>query len=68
MPRSNKRVELKMGNGDDILVTARMSETVLSGKIKDPELIVLNFRGPLQSGVNETGRVSICVWSDGNSL
>ena len=27
---------------------ARMSETVLFGKIKDPELIVLNFRGPLQ--------------------
>ena len=27
---------------------ARMSETVLFGKIKDPELIVLNFRGQLQ--------------------
>ena len=27
---------------------AQMSETVLFGKIKDPELIVLNFRGQLQ--------------------
>ena len=27
---------------------ARMTETVLFGKIKDPELIVLNFRGQLQ--------------------
>ena len=27
---------------------ARTSETVLFGKIKDPELIVLNFRGQLQ--------------------
>ena len=27
---------------------ARMSETVLFGKIKDPELKVLNFRGQLQ--------------------
>ena len=27
---------------------ARMSETMLFGKIKNPELIVLNFRGQLQ--------------------
>ena len=27
---------------------AQMSETVLFGKVKDPELIVLNFRGQLQ--------------------
>ena len=27
---------------------AQMSEIVLFGKIKDPELIVLNFRGHLQ--------------------
>ena len=27
---------------------AQMSETVLFGKKKDPELIVLNFRGQLQ--------------------
>ena len=52
---------------------ARMSETVLFRKLivpraKDPELIVLNYRDQLQSGVNETGRVSICAWSDGNSL
>ena len=34
---------------------ARMSETVLFGKIKDPELIVLNFRGQLlcRMGGNE---------------
>ena len=29
-------------------LTARMSKTVLLGKVKDPELIVLNFRGQLQ--------------------
>ena len=27
---------------------ARMSDTVLSGKVKDPELMVFNFRGQLQ--------------------
>ena len=27
---------------------ARMSDTVLFGKVKDPELMVFNFRGQLQ--------------------
>ena len=30
---------------------ARMSETVLFGKVKDPELIVLNFKGQLQDRI-----------------
>ena len=30
------------------MLTARMSNTVLFGKVKDPELVVLNFRGQLQ--------------------
>ena len=29
------------------MLTARMSNTVLFGKVKDPELVVLNFRGQL---------------------
>ena len=35
---------------------ARMSDTVLFGKLKDPELMVFNFRGQLQyrMGVGET--------------
>ena len=40
---------------------ARMSETVLLGKIKDPELTVLNFRGQLQSrmGGKQEGPIEI---------
>ena len=36
---------------------ARMSDTVLFGKVKDPELMVLNFRGQLQCrmGGGQTG-------------
>ena len=30
------------------VLKARMSDTVLFEKIKDPELVVLNFRGKLQ--------------------
>ena len=30
-----------------------MRETVLFGKVKDPELIVLNFRGKLQCRMGE---------------
>ena len=30
------------------VLRARMSDTVLLGKIKDPELMVFNFRGQLQ--------------------
>ena len=30
------------------VLRARMSNTVLSGKVKDPELVVFNFRGQLQ--------------------
>ena len=30
------------------VLRARMSDTVLFGKIKDPELVVFNFRGQLQ--------------------
>ena len=36
---------------------ARMSETVLFGKIKDPELIVLNFNGQLQCRMGENEKV-----------
>ena len=34
-----------------------MSETVLLGKVKDPELIVLNFRGQLQCRMGENEKV-----------
>ena len=34
-----------------------MSETVLFGKAKDPELIVLNFRGQLQCRMEGNERV-----------
>ena len=37
---------------------ARMSETVLFGKIKDPELIVLNFRSQLQCRMGAKARRS----------
>ena len=36
---------------------ARMSETVLFVKIKEPELIVLNFRGQLQCRMGESEKV-----------
>ena len=43
------------------VLRARMSNTVLFGKLKDPELVVFNFRGQLQcrmggkrEGPNET--------------
>ena len=32
-----------------------MSDTVLFGKIKDPELVVFNFRGQLQCRMGEGG-------------
>ena len=35
---------------------ARMSETVLFGKVKDPELMVLNFRGQLQCKMGWGGK------------
>ena len=36
---------------------AQMSETVLFGKVKDPEIIVLNFRGQLQCWIGENDKV-----------
>ena len=38
-------------------LSARMSETVFLGKIKDPELIVLKFRGQLQCRMGESEKV-----------
>ena len=38
---------------------ARMSETVLFGKVKDPELIVFNFRSQLQCRMGESKRVPL---------
>ena len=39
------------------VLRARMSETVLFGKVKDPELVVFNFRGQLQCRMGGGGNV-----------
>ena len=41
---------------------ARMSDTVLFGMNKDPEFIVLSFRGRLQCRMGEKQQVSIEVY------
>ena len=38
---------------------ARMSDTVLFGKVKDPELIVFNFRGQLYCRMGENVKVPL---------
>ena len=42
---------------------ARMSETVLFGKIKDPELSVLNFRGQMQGRMGGKREVYPKLWN-----
>ena len=41
------------------MLTARMSNTVLFGKVKDPELVVLNFRGQLQCRMGESKKAPL---------
>ena len=36
------------------VLRARMSNTVLSGKVKDPELVVINLRGQLRCRMGES--------------
>ena len=36
------------------VLRARMSKTVLSGKVKDPELVVINLRGQLRCRMGES--------------
>ena len=44
------------------VLRAQMSETVLFGKIKDPELVVYNFRGQLQWRMGGKGKGPIEVY------
>ena len=41
------------------MLRARMSDTVLFGKIKDPKLVVFNFRGQLQCRMGGGGGVKV---------